>query len=486
MSKKLSVLLVMLLTLLVLSACAAEPQVVTEKVIETVVVEVEGKTVIETVEVEKQVIVEVTPTPKPKAEGEKTLIVWWSHWANEPAKRLVIEQVVKDYEAEHADVDIVLTWWDKNPLRDAIRSTMTAGEGAPDITTFDSEVTEWVTADWLLELTDAVPWENLSAAAKLDGTYPDLGFAGNYKFNLSNTNFMLLYNQDIFAELGITVPENFQFTQQEFLDVVQKCNAAGYDGVADAIGNRNYPGTYAVMYTLFNMVGPEQYNEYVLGKKSWDTPEARAVLQYTADLRDAGLWPESYSTMTIDEFHVYFHTQRKSCMLFVPTWYTGRAFKSVAEGGQDPTWKVGMLRYPKMDGCQACEMFMGGFESGYAVLSSTKHPEVAKDIIAFFAQPKYGALWTAVTNSPSSILYDKAADWPSDELLTSLGQTPGQWDWYWEEYNKVYAPLEIGIGFTNRCGEFNDAFVSALNDGLPQGLVTVDEAVEMLDAALCK
>jgi ABC-type glycerol-3-phosphate transport system substrate-binding protein len=485
MSKKLNVLIALIIAMaMVLGACAPQTIVQTVEVEKEVVktVEVE-KEVVTTVEVEK--VVEVTAMPE-EPKGDKTLIVWWSHWANEPAKRLVIEQIVKDYEAEHNDVDIVLTWWDKNPLRDAIRSTMTAGEGAPDITTFDSEVVEWVEAGWLVDLADTLPWENLAPAAKQDGTYPDVGFPGNYKFNLSATNYMILYNPDIFAELGVEVPENFQFTQQEFLDVVQKCSDAGYAGVADAIGNRPYPATYLVEYPLFNLVGPEQFNAYTLGQQSWDTPEARAALEYSVALRDAGVWPESFATMTIDEFHVYFHTQRKSCMLFIPTWYTGRSFKSVAEGGQDPDWHPGMLRYPVMDGCQACDTLKGGFESGYAVLSSTKHPEVAKDILAFFAQPKYGALWTAVTNSPSIILYDPATDWPSDELLTELGQTPGMWDWYWEEYNKVYGPLDIGIAFTTRCGEFTDAYTSAINEGLPQSLITVDEAVEMLDSALCQ
>jgi multiple sugar transport system substrate-binding protein len=484
MSKKFSLLIVLIIIIAMgLASCA---QATPQTVVQTVEVE---KEVVKTVEVEKEVVTTVevpVPAEQEQPKGDKTLIVWWSHWANEPAKRLVIEQVVKDYEAEHPDVDIVLTWWDKNPLRDAIRSTMTAGEGAPDITTFDSDVTEWVEAGWLVDLSDAIPWENLAPAAKQDGTYPDLGFPGNYKFNLSATNFMILYNPDIFAELGIEVPEDYQFTQQEFLDVVQKCSDAGYAGVADAIGNRPYPATYLVEYPLFNLVGPEEFNAYTLGLKSWDTPEARSVLEYTAALRDAGVWPESFSTMTIDEYHVYFHTQQKACMLLNPTWYTGRAFKPVDEGGQDPNWHFGLLRYPRMDGCQACDMFRGGFESGYAVLSSTKHPEIAKDILAYFAQPKYGALWTAVTNSPSIILYDQATDWPSEELLTELGQTPGTWDWYWEEYNKVYGDLDIGVTFTTRCGEFNDAYTSAINEGLPQGLISVDEAVDILDAALCQ
>lgn len=426
-------------------------------------------------------------TAAPQAVDGKELIVWWSHWANEPAKKVVIEQIVADYEAEHPDVDIVLTWWDKNPLRDAVRSTMTAGgEGAPDITTFDSEVVEWVEAGWLMDLADAIPWDNLDPMAKDDATYPDQGYPGNYKLNLSKTTNMIFYNKELFGELGIIVPENNQFTQTEFLDAVQKCADAGYAGVADAIGNRKYAGIWPVQYALFSLVGPEAFDAYNAGKQAWDTPEAKSALEYSVALRDAGLWPESYSTMTIDEFHVYFHTQKKACMFYIPTWYTGRAFKPVADGGQDPNWQFGMLRYPAMDGGTANDLVWGGVESGYGVLSTTNHPETAKDILAFIAQPKYGALWTAVTNSPSIIKYDPVADAPSEETLQAAGVTASQWDWYWDEYNKVYGGLEVGLAPTARCGDFTAAIESALADGLPQGLVTVDESIALMDAALCE
>ncbi|HIC89270.1 MAG TPA: extracellular solute-binding protein [Anaerolineae bacterium] len=414
------------------------------------------------------------------------VISWWSHWANEPAKRKVIEKIAADYEAEHPNVSIEVTWWDKNPLRDAIRSTMTAGEGAPDITTFDSSMVEWVEAGWLLDLTDVLPWDNFTPGTDKDGTYPGLGYPGHYKLNLGASYYMLFYNPDIFKELGIEVPENYQFTEDEFLNVVKQCHDAGYAGVADAIGNRPYPAVWAVQYPLFNLVGPEEFDKYNSGQKSWDTPEARKVLEYSVALRDAGLWPDTFATMTIDEFHVYFHTQHKACMFFIPSWYAGRAFKPVEEGGQDPNWHFGMLRYPRMDGCKACDTVWLGFESGYGVLSSTKYPEVAKDILAFAAQPKYGALWTAVTNIPSVIKFDKATNWPSDETLKEMGVEPGKWDWYWEEFNKVYGGLPTGMAPTARCGSFNDAVVSALNEGLPEGLIAVDEAVETLNAALCK
>lgn len=421
------------------------------------------------------------------AQDSPVTIEWWSHWANEPAKVAVIEQIAADYMAENPNVTINLTWWDKDPLRDAIRTSMTAGQGAPDITTMDSDFAiQWVDAGWLVDLDKYLPWDNFVSGVRADGNYSDTGIEGQYKFNISTVVNMLFYNPDIFAELGIEVPEDYQFSTDEFLDVVQTCSDGGYAGVANAIGNRPYPAVWATQYPLWTLVGPEQFRLYDNGLQSWDTPEARQSLEYSAALRDAGMWPESFSTMTIDEFHIYFHTQRKACMMLIPTWYAGRAFKPQDTGGQDPDWHFGMLRYPAWEDGAANDIVWSAFESGYAITTASQNPDVAGSILAFAAQPKYGALWTAVTNSPSAIRYDVSTDWPSEELLTELGVTPGQWDWYWAEFANVYGTLPSVSVAPVRCGDFDAAVVAALNEGLPLGLISVDEAVEMLDSALCQ
>jgi ABC-type glycerol-3-phosphate transport system substrate-binding protein len=416
--------------------------------------------------------------------AEAVTIRWWSHWAAEPAKVAVVEKIAADYEAEHPNVDIEVVWWDKNPLRDAIRSTMTAGEGAPDITTFDTDMREWVEAGWMMDLTDVLPWDNLVASAQLDGVYP--GIDGIYKFNIALSAELLLYNPDIFAELGIEVPDDYTFTRSEYLDMVQKCNAAGYAGVANAIGNRPHTGRRVIENLLFPYVGQDIVS-YMSGQRdSVDTPEFRRTLEYMVELADAGLLPSVYATMTIDEYHVYFHTQHAACTLFNPTWYVGRAFKPVDEGGQDPNWHFGFLRVPADEDAPYRDKLRTSFESGYGILTQTKYPEVAKDILAFAAQPKYGALWTAVTNIPAAIKYDVATDWPSEELQQELGAVPGQWDWYWEEFNKVYTPMEQIPAPSGWCsGDYEDAWVTMINEGLPQKLVTVDEAIETIDAAVC-
>ncbi len=447
---------------------ASQPEVVKETVMvkETVVM----KEVVEKV---------ITPTPLPPTpEPGKKIITWWSHWANEPARRQVIETIIKDYETAHPDVDIIISWWDAAPLQDAVRAVMAAGgTGAPDIAT-DVDLTNMVKAGYVVNIEDSMPWENfqdgLKAGWKVEGV------DGTYNFSPGIQTLMLFYNPKIFEKLKIEVPENYTFTQSEFVDVVKKCKAGGYAGVADAVGNRNYPALFPIWAAMTNLVGREEQNQYNIGTKSWDTPEARQVLDWMVELRDAGMWPSTFSTMTIDEFHVYFHTQQKSCMLYVPSWYPGRAFKTEAEGGQSPDFHFKMLRYPLMDGAKAPNQLWTASDSGYMILSTTKFPDVAKDILAFMAQPKYGALWTAVTNIPSSLKYDPVKDWPTD----IEGQE--KWQWYWTEIETVYAGMERVMAPGIECGDFLDARTNAINQGLPQGLLTVDESIEMLDAKLCK
>jgi ABC-type glycerol-3-phosphate transport system substrate-binding protein len=183
--------------------------------------------------------------------------------------------------------------------------------------------------------------------------------------------------------------------------------------------------------------------------------------------------------MTIDEFHVYFHTLKQSCMLYIPSWYTARAFKSVETGGQSPDFQFGMLRYPLMDGAQRPNELWANGDSGYMIMSTTKHPEIAQDILRFAAQPKYGALWAANTFIPSAIKYDPATDWPADN------EAAAPWQWYFEEMEKVYGGMSFSIGTDAPCGDFLDARTTALNQGLPLGLMTVDEALELLNANLC-
>ena len=412
------------------------------------------------------------------AEEGPVTITWWSHWANEPSKRVVIEQIKDEYMAANPDVVIDLVWWDKEPLQQAWRTAMTAGEGAPDIVTDPAgDTMVQLEAGWFLPLGDDFPWDNYKPGAQDNAQYS--GFDGYYKYNIGQSINMIFYNKEIFDEIGVDVPDDYTFTQDEWVDIIRRANAAGYAGSALAIGNRPYPALFPIWFSFFSLVGADEFYDYINGLQSWDTPEARQVLDWIAEMGDAGMWPNTFSTMTIDDFHVYWHTQRQAATLWIPSWYTGRAFKPESEGGQDPDWQFGMLRYPRMDGGVAEDRVIGGFESGYMISSATEHPEIARDILAFAAQPRYGALWEVATDIPSAIRYE-SSDVPAD-----APESP--WGWYHDEINRVYGPLAMDVvellAPPERSGDFTNATTSVLNEGLPLGLIDVDEAIERMNAA---
>lgn len=463
MSKKiLTITGLLLVAVLLLAGCGSdEPQVQYVEVTKIV----EGETIVETVEV-------------PVEMAGPTTITVWSHFANEPLFRQVIQQVFDDYMAEHPDVIIEVAWFDKAPLRDSIRTVMQAGgEGAPDITTFDHEDVQWVEAGWLEPFNSVLDFSKFVSGAQQAGSYPDLGIDDTYKFNMAAQTDYILYNKEIFDELGIVVPDDYQFTQDEFIDVIKTCKAAGYDGFANGIGDRPYPGQYLPKAALLSMVGQQEFNKLWTGQTSWDTPEVRQALEFVAEAVDAGAYSGSFSTMLLDEAHLYFHTQKKACMFFNGSWYSSRAFKPQDEGGQSPDFHFGMLMYPEMDGSVAPEAVFAGFPTGYAVLANSPHKDIALDIFKFWSEnPTYGAMWAGVTNLASAIKYTP------EDVPESLKDNP--WQWYWDEFTTVYGNADFalhGIG----CGDFNDALVTVLNEGINLGLFTVDEAIEYLDGKLC-
>ncbi len=431
--------------------------------------------------VEKQVtqIVErvVTPTAVPRPAGAKKIVNFWSMWSTQPLNQQFINTVVADYLKTHPDVQLNVSYWEKASLDQAMQAALTAGEGAPDIAG-DTNSVLFAKAGWLLDLSAALPKDAFRAGLLDAASLTDP--KGLFGYPIGIQLLYLLYNPQIFDKVGIQVPANYQFTQDQFVDVVKKLSAAGYSGVANASGDRNYPAIYPIWGALTQLVGVEEESRINNGLTSWDTPATRQVLTWMNQLRDAGMWPKSFATMGIDAFHTYFHTQQKAGMMYIGSFYPARAFKPVDQGGQPPDFRLGALKYPLMNGAKYPDYLWSAFDSGFLATKSTKNPDVVKDFFVFMSQPKYGALWSALTTQPSTLKFDAAKDWPADI------KDAAQWKWYWDVITKVYGNMQTTLGSDTPCGGYVDVRTSVLNTGMPQNLITIDEGIKKLNAALCK
>lgn len=453
------------------------------KVVEKPVTQIVEKQVTQVVEKQVTQIVEkvVTPTAVPKPAGAKKIVNFWSMWSTQPLNQQFVNTVVNDYAKDHADVQINLSYWEKTPLTSALQAALTAGEGAPDMAG-DVNWDIFAKAGWLLDLAGAMP-----AAAFKPGIIDAITMTqpkGVFDYPIGIQILYLFYNPKIFDEAGVKVPANFQFTQDEFVDVIKKCSAKGYSGFANAVGDRTYPALYPIWAALTQMAGIEEETKLDKGLTSWNTPQVRQVLTWMNQLRDAGAWPKSFATMGIDAFHTYFHTQQKAAMIYIGSFYPARAFKAIPEGGQSPDFHFDALMPPLMNGAKYPKQLWSNFDSGFMAIKSTKQPEVVRDFFTYMAQPKYGALWSALTTQPSTLNYDVGKDWPTNV------KDMDKWKWYWEVLNKVYkdspSPLAPNVAAeTAGCG-FADVENAVVNQGLPQNLITIDEAIKKLAAALCK
>jgi len=221
---------------LLLASCA--PQ--TETIIETVIVEKEGETIIETVEVEVVKEVEVEKEVVVTVEVEVEVIVDPTECNLEaPAEEVEInlisgsfpitdfyaEEVEKCDKVENLTVNTsLLLSADKD---EQVNLALSAGGDSPyDIVQgANSNVGPWVGNGWLMPLNDLI--EKYRDEYDLDDipekAWEGVTIDGNiYGVPIVFNTLHLMYNSDVFAEYGVDVPDNYD-------EVIDICNTIGLD-----------------------------------------------------------------------------------------------------------------------------------------------------------------------------------------------------------------------------------------------------------------
>lgn len=408
--------------------------------------------------------------------AEPVTITVWSHWTDQPSKKKVVQQAMDDYMAEHPNVTIQVEWWQKADMWPAMQNAFTVGEGAPDFFYFDRDSEHplaFVDAGWIDPLEDVIDWNLMTNAAKEYGTWTNInGETHTWFAVLEASPNLLLYNPAIFDELGIVVPDNYQFTADEFFDVALKCRKAGYDPLATGASDRKYPGQYMYKYALISKLGMDEFIKLWNGERSFEDPEVLEVLEWIQGMIEIPAMPATYITMTLAESHQYFHTTQKACMFPIGAWYTGRTFKPAEEGGQSADFRNGFLKYPAFPGGVGTNQGQWGTSGGMALWANSPNLKVAEDLMRFFMQEKYGNMWLAETAIPTGIITDPSAiseDHP--------------YRWYFEEFDKAYGDYDWKVDASNPCVELRVAYEAYINDGLAAQLLTLDEAIAAIEEA---
>ncbi len=418
--------------------------------------------------------------PKPaaqapaKAAGPAT-ITWWHHWVTEESKKKVINSFIDDYQKANPNVKINIRWWEKAEMYPVARNALIAGRDFPDI--MYSPENPFVDAGWIEDLTNVLDWSQFQDGAKERTTRTIGGKTGVWDGPLESSSDEIYYNPKIFEKVGIQVPESRQFTADEFYEVCVKLRQAGFDPFSQGVGDRDYPGRYISYYALTAILG-DDIKALTAGKASWNTPEVRQALEWASKLAKVPVMPPTFTTMNLAESHQYFHTPPpgkdlpRAAMFLVGGWYTGRAFVPPEKGGQPLDFRPAILKYPSFPNGKGTGLKIGGGGSGAgAVISLSKNNEVAKDIQKSFMTVKYGSLWLGTTYVPTEL--------KTDPTLMPPG---GPYQWYADEWAKTHQGQKyVTLGNIIPPPALAEAIKAVLNEGLPQNLLSVDQAIELLE-----
>jgi multiple sugar transport system substrate-binding protein len=230
-SKLFSLMGVLIVLSLVLSACATPtPETIIQTQKETVVVE-KDVIVKDVVEVEKL----ITPTASPK--GPVT-IQFWHTFNVEVETPFLADVLIPEFEAQHPNIKVEQLQVPYDQFRRKLLTSM-AGGSAPDLIRADIIwVPEFADMGALVALDEFMPDFEMYREAVFPGPLSTNYLNGHYYGLPLDTNTrVLVYNKDMFEAAGIANPPA---TMDEFLVACQKIKASGADKYCFADG-----GTYA-------------------------------------------------------------------------------------------------------------------------------------------------------------------------------------------------------------------------------------------------
>jgi multiple sugar transport system substrate-binding protein len=406
-------------------------------------------------------------------------LTWWSHWGTQDSKKVVLQEVKQRFEAKHPGTKVNLTYYEFINMYPPLRATMTAGSGFPDIFFFTNDVTEFIPAGWLADLSTGIRWQNMEPFAKAFWTLPGPGGkVGTWALAVEAASDEIYFNKKMFRQLGISIPADYAFSQDQFKDVVSKCAKAGFAAFATGAADREWATLFIPTNLLLSKLGRDDLKKLGRGELSWKDPRVVEVLRYYKELIDLGAYSKTLTSMTLADAHRYFHTEQKACMFPVGSWYVGRAFVPPEKGGQPKDFELGLLNYPLMRDGKGHREKLLGVSGSYAVAPKSPNLALAIEFLNTFADVEIGNLWMAQTGIQTGI-------------KTDLSRIVSPNKWYFEEFesvNKGTKWVDVtsqDMKLLMKSGVW-EVWVATVGQGLPNKLLGVDEALSKLEAARLK
>lgn len=354
-----------------------------QTIIQTVEVEKEVVKTVEvekvtTVEVEKEVVKEVekvvTATPEPEA-NELEIFHWWTA----PGEREAADAMFAALKESYPDITVV-----ENPVaggggvshRVVLQGRIAAGLPPDTFQTLGgAELKAYVDGGALEPLDDL--WAELNYAEVIPGPLANAVTVDGHPYvvplNMHIQN-ILYYNQPLFEELGLEPPKNFD----ELIAASQAIKEAHPDMAPLALGTvENWEAAFVLDSILLEVGGPEYYVDLYKGNIDVTTDATyREALEKLAELNQY-VYP-FHSNLTWDQ-SVGLVVSEDSAMVIMGTWAIG-AFIS---NGWTPGEDFGAVTFP-----QEPERMLLFHPDTYGLAKGAPHPQATLNWLRVVASPE--------------------------------------------------------------------------------------------------
>lgn len=360
------VLGLMIVAGLLLSACvtaAPEPEKVVEKVVETVV---------ETVE--KEVIKEVE-VPVEAEPVEKAVVEFGGFYPSDSAWGRMYRMLGYRFEAENPDCQFLYSEYPGVAGADALKlraqegdPVSMAGGGIGSETTAAEIKLHWESG-MFYDLADVmagpaygqegVPWLETFTEGAQTFMVTEGGRIGTIPYQ--QTQIVLWINQNIYSDLGLTVPTTWS-------ELLANCEVLAKNNIA-CVGGGGFSGYIGYWYDmiLFRLLGADKFlalYQNLDPEIRWDnTPEVLVAAEMLDDLIVKGYTSDGFVGGDFTAEQVAFFTDR-SAHLFVGTWLVGEMADSIPEG-----FEMSVAYFPTVDGYEDVSPyeFAFGFLNGWTI-----------------------------------------------------------------------------------------------------------------------
>lgn len=365
------------------------------------------------------------------------------------------EGAINEYCELHPNVHVDVQIMDTDSYLVLIKTKL-ASNDAPDIMPIEAatDYYNYYSNGYLVDCSDMTDMiDRLNAGAISGFTVEDGGVIG-----LPFVQLFLLayYNKDMFAEYGLEVPTTWE-------ELMAVCETLKQNGITPiGLGHKTTWVTQMLPFSLNATTVWDADPEFYKGTASGASKYAESAgwldsLTKYREIIDAGYINEGSLSTSSEQMHEML-MNREVGMIFTGTWDDSAIY------ALNPDFELGGFLIPASGGSTGASV---SINSGYGVSSSSKYPEVAKDVIRFMLSKE-----SLEKYCPSFIsCYSDVVAELSPAVQEAAAQLPGKTGYAFD--STFFAP---GV---------QDSMFAGLQE-LIAGNMTPMEVLEDMDAATAK